>query len=510
MREVNAIRIVAILAMLAASSAYGQPVGVTLKLMTFDPASPGREQYEDRNLGDRLITAAISNAWEQQRQTAEDAVRTALSGPNRLASGMTAREISVTLGEPGSPRLTVLDRVRGRLELTVPANAVTLTTTHPLSQGPSMDPRLRIGFDLKLVLEFQVVAKAPYVQAASVFVQPAAVSVQALNASAALGMSIDQVLSSLGGARTIGERIVGGMEQSKLNITQRFNSHLATNAGLLALPPGYLFNGGRVESTRVVIAAYRAIQPSSVDFMVSASWPKTLGELMADCRPLGAAAQYQSGPPSLHGDAPPYASALIVGVNPRYSVNEEFRCHVVVRAPAGVPLVLSWARPIPVGLAAAKNAYLKTTLNAEPAGWANPVVARASGATYLLKLSQGVGATAAGKQLNARASARISPIDPVAKQLQESARVTPADTVSLNPQPLPPGAGTPATKAALNPQPLPPRSSAPANRTTLNPQPLPPSDPRTGALRDALERRALPSTLQNAPPEAPRTALPSR
>ncbi|KKB12575.1 hypothetical protein VE25_06535 [Devosia geojensis] len=44
------------------------------------------------------------------------------------------------------------------------------------------------------------------------------------------------------------------------------------------------------------------------------------------------------------------------------------------------------------------------------------------------------------------------------------------ETVSLNPQPLPPG----IEKQGLNPQPLPPGFTNPWVRQGLNPQPLPP------------------------------------
>lgn len=52
------------------------------------------------------------------------------------------------------------------------------------------------------------------------------------------------------------------------------------------------------------------------------------------------------------------------------------------------------------------------------------------------------------------------------------------DAVSLNPQPLPPVAGS--ERVQLNPQPLPPRGTL----STLNPQPLPPID-RPAAKRPA-------------------------
>ena len=465
----------------AAGGAQGNNVGVTLKLMEFDLTQPQREQYTDKNLGDGLIDFAISNAWEQQRQTAIDAIRSALSGPDKLGAGMTAREISVTLGEPQSPRLTVQDRVRGRLELMVPGNAVSLTTTHPISRGPSMDPRLRIGFALNLVIEFQVVSKAPFVRAQTAFVQPSGVVVQGLNLSADLGLSVDDILSALGGVRTIGEKIAGGMERSKLDITGRFNSYLAGNAGLLALPPGYVFNGGRVEPTRVLIAAYRPSQPVPVDAMIAATWPKSIGELMADCRPVEIGAQYQSGPHSLHGDAPPMAAAQVVAMNPRYSSNDAFNCYAVVSVPSGVPLNVSWARPVHVPAGGPNNKYLQATVDATPQGWSNPVVANAGSSRYKLTLSRHIGGTGAGVQLNAAQAARANPGDPVASRLKDAARINPAE-------------------AALPAKAVQARAAA-ANKAMLNPQPLPPTDPkaqtnvRTDALREAVDRNAVGSAL---------------
>jgi hypothetical protein len=465
---------------LAGCTALASNIGLTLKLMDFDLANPQREEYADRNLGDALINYAINTAWEQQSQAAADGVRLALSGPDKLGSGMTARNIIVRLGEPQSPHLTVLDRVRGRLELTVPGDAVSLTTTHPLSRGPWMDPRLRISFSLNLVVEFKVISKAPFVQALTAYAQPTGVAVQALNLSADLGLSIDDIVSSLGGVQTIGEKIAGGMEQSKVNITDRFNSYLAGNAGLLALPPGYLFNGGRVEPTRVAIAAYRPSQPAPADIFIKATWPNSLGELMADCLPVGIGAQYQSGPHSLNGDAPPFAMAQLLTTAPRLlSTDGTYSCFSLVRVPVGAPLNISWARPVHVTASGPNNKYLQASVNANPQGWSNPIIVRANSTTFLLALSRHIGATGAGLQLNAAKAARVNPGDPVISRAKASARINPVDTARA---PRATDASvqlstTSASKALLNPQTLPPKApnwgNVPGNNAALNPQPQP-------------------------------------
>ncbi len=493
----------------AAPIAHADNIGVTLKLMDFDLTQPQREVYADKHLGEQLINQAIALAWSQQRDNATNRVAQSLLGPNRLGSGMTARNLSVNLGDPGAPRLTVLDHVRGRLELIVPGNSVTLTTTHPLSQGPSMDPRIRINFDLAVVVEFQVINTPPFVRALVATAQPQGVRVEPLNTWADIGLTVDGLLSDLGGARSIGEKIASGMEQSQYSFLKDFNGFLAQNAGLVTLPTGYRFNGGLVKPAGVEIAAYRVIPAAAVNVVVTATWPKSLGELMPDCGPVGIGAQYQSGPHSLRGESPPIAEAKVIAVNPRNSSPDAFSCYAVVSVPKGAPLNVSWARPVHVSANGPNNRYLAATVNANPQGWSNPVVVNAQ--TYFkLALSRHIGATGAGVQLNAGQAARVNPVDTVINAAGQAARINPAGTaaapatnVARQIQSTAPGA-----KVSLNPQPLPPgdpRTSvkpgaavmqvAPGSNVSLNPQPLPPGDPRATAQPPASTVGAPASSL---------------
>ena len=121
--------------------------------MDFDVAQPAREEYRDSELGDTLINKAVEQAWSSVGSgRVTDDIKKWLQKPDRLGSGMTARDVQIRLGAPGAMQLVSKGQATGRLTLTVPGNEIDLTTTHPLSQGPGMDPRVRVRFDLQLTL----------------------------------------------------------------------------------------------------------------------------------------------------------------------------------------------------------------------------------------------------------------------------------------------------------------------------------------------------------------------
>lgn len=90
---------------------------------------------------------------------------------------------------------------------------------------------------------------------------------------------------------------------------------------------------------------------------------------------------------------------------------------------------------------------------------------------------------------------------------KKSAKTSSAGSkVTLNPQPLPPGAksktASPADKVSLNPQPLPPKegktgTTSAESKVALNPQPLPP-----GAQSSTKKKNAAAGKKVSAPANA--------
>lgn len=502
-------RLAGALFVLFASAASAQNVGVTLKLMEFDVTQPARQEYRDVRAPDGIVDRAVDQAWSNLSGTALEPIRQWLSAPDRLGSGMTARDIVITLGAPGPMNLVPTAQHRGRLTMQIPGNRIELTSTHPVSRGKSMDPRMRVSFDMTLEIDFGTVEQAPHVRASEAVLKPGNVRVAPLNEWAAIGLGVDKLISDLGGAQSIVDRISGAFANARLTVTNSFNAQLASQKGLLRLPDGYTYNGGRVEPGRIVLAGYKAKEMKPTTVAVVASWPKSLGELMKDCAPVGIGATWQSGPKPFIGANPaPVARAQVQNVNPRVPRGDAFICSAVLRVPAGAPLTVTWSEPVRVSVGSPNPIVMRTVLAASPQGWNNPIVPNAP--EYVLALAK-ENRPGVGVQLNAAAAARrANPIDPVAtaKVRDPAAPVTRITDEKAAARPVtattPAAAATTRTRAEavqLNPQPLPPVSSPFANATRQAPTTATPATGATSVLRD----RAVPTT--GTAPAAPASSL---
>jgi hypothetical protein len=416
--------LVAVVVMLAVCStaAQAQGVNVTARLLDFDVAEPARENYRDTHAGTGIVNDAITRALQDLKATALAPVRDALSGPNRLGPGMTARDIEIMLGTPGAPSLLPTGQAKGRMTIPVTGNWIDLTSTHPASRGPSMDPRMRIAFDLTLTIDMYLGTRPPHLRASAAILQPKNPVVTPLNVWAEIGLGIDDILSSLGGTQSIEARINEGFGKQRAEVTNTFNSGLAANAGLLSMPKGYTFNGGRIEPDQVIVAGYRVVPYANDRVTLLATWPKDLGAMMNDCRPVGMGASWQAGPRPYSGVAkPPRGTATVLNVNSRAERRGEFICSTILQAPKGAPLSFAWADPVRVTVASPNPAVLKTVLVARPSGWVNPVVPTAPEYALALTKESQVGT---GRQLDAAAQAQKSPLDPVTRSGVEE-RVNP-------------------------------------------------------------------------------------
>ncbi len=409
------------LAMLS-SFAQAQGVSVTSKLLDYDVAHPDRENYRDTDVGTGVINDVITGSWRDLSGPALQPVREWLGGSNRLGSGMTARDIEITLGIPGRPSLAPTGQSRGRLTIPISGNQIDLTSTHPASPRRSMDPRLRMAFDMVLTIDFHLTNRVPHLRASAAILQPGSPTVSPLNTTAEIGLAVDDLLSSLGGTQSIEERIREAFASQSIAITGAFNSRLAANAGMFAMPNGFLYNGGRIEPDRILIAAYRVLPHATDRVTVLATWPKDLGTLMNDCRPVGIEASWQAGPRPYSGiAAPPRAKARIQNVNPRVERRDAFACSAVLQVAKGAPLSFAWADPVRVTVASPNPAVMRTAVVARPSGWANPVVPRAP--EYALALTK-ESLAGIGLQRDAITHAQQSPLDPITRTAPDQ-RVNP-------------------------------------------------------------------------------------
>jgi len=538
--------IAALMLVAGTTSAQAQGVGVTLKLLDFDVTQPAREGYRDVPAGNGLISFAVERAWGDLSGTALDPVKQWLGASNRLGSGMTARDIGIQLGSPGAMQLASTGQSKGRLTMAIAGNAIELTSTHPVSRGKWMDPRLRVGFDMTLTIDFSMVEQPPYVRASEAVLQPGNVRVSPLNLSAELGLSIDEIVSSLGGTQTISARVRDAFAGARVPVTNAFNAQLRSQGGLLALPNGYRYNGGRVEPGRIVVAGYKVKQAAGTNVAIVATWPKSLGTLMDDCRPVGIGATWQSGPKPYSGvNEPPSTAAQMQNVNPRTERGSDYGCSAVLRVPQGAPISVTWSDPVRVNVGSPNPMVMKTVVAARPAGWANPVVAKGSEVALVLSRESRAGT---GVQFDRAARPRGNPLDPVAgstvtERINPAERITPpaqahpalgpvVNPAAIATQPAsraltPSRAAAPATAAvtaaqpgaavSLNPQPLPPKAAASAAATraqpgaavSLNPQPLPPKAAPSAAATRAQPGAAVLLNPQPLPPKeaASRAAL---
>jgi hypothetical protein len=401
---------------ISATAAQSQGVNLTLKLMDFDPAQPTHEEYRDSELGDGPINKAIEQAWAAMASTrVTDAIKAWLQKPDRLGEGMTARDIQIRLGGPGAVSLVSKGQATGVATITVTGNEIDLTTTHPLSRGPGMDPRVRVRYDLKLTIDLHIDPSAPRLGAAEALAQPNSVDLYALNQWATIGGALDKLKSTIGGTPSLTEQVRGAMQQSPVVFTSAFNTEMAKRAGTLVLP-GYTYNAGRIENGRVLIAQYRHKPYATERVAVVASWPQTLGELMPDCAPVNIGATWQSGPRPFAGVREPHRTAAKrTNVNPRSARRDQYICSAVLEAPKGAPLRVTWAQPIPVRIGSPHPMAMRQVLAAKPAGWTNPIVPVPSDIEYVLALAK-ESRPGTGVQSDAATAARRNPLDPVAQQ----------------------------------------------------------------------------------------------
>lgn len=388
MKLTNSTRIALAAAALAcAQAAPCSDIGITKKLMEFDITQPAREDYREQALGANLVDEAVRRAWRQADEEATAKLVQWLSAPERFGAGISASDLRLTLGRPAAITLqpgAAADARQGRLAVTIPANRMELISTHPASRGGWMHPRTLVVFDVAVTIDFGIVAHPPYVQASKAVVAVDKVMALPLNELSALALAADGRRSTADGKSAYAEVLAQAFDAVRLPLSRAFNDQMHALARQLALPAGETFNGGAVEDGRIVIAAFTAKAASESDLAISATWRKSLGELMDDCAPLEAGARWISGPRPYGGGMAPREIAQAFSTYPRADGGENYSCRSFVRVPAGAPIEITWAQPIRLDSGA--EAAGGITLEAMPLDFANPVQSQG---THLHRLALG-------------------------------------------------------------------------------------------------------------------------
>ncbi len=368
----TACRWVALWILAAALGAQAQGAGLTKKLMEFDAAQPTREDYRESDLAPNLIDETIQRAWLQASGQALAPMRAWLAGANRIGAGMTARNVEIAFGHP-APVLVQpgADPRSGSLIVTIANNRIDFTSSHPASRGKGMDPRVELVFDLAFTVELEVVASSPYVRAGETTLAVGRVVVLPRNELAAIAYSSERPAAQ--DVPPLDEWLRAALRAANLPLAAAFSQQLRTQADALALPPSETFNGGAVEASRIVIAAFRVKPVKEADLVVWASWKKALGDLMNDCAPLAVGAHWVSGPRPYAGGDPPRQSAPAFGAYARTETGESHACMSIVRVPAGAPIQITWAPKIEVAPGAASALHPGYAVKATPLDFTNPV-----------------------------------------------------------------------------------------------------------------------------------------
>lgn len=240
---------VALFAFAAAVSA--NDVAVTRKPADFDITQPARENARGQVIEASLIADAMQRAWLQASGQAIAALVQWMSAPDRLGAGRTARGIGITFGTPAAIVMQPVDAAGlGRFSVTIPGNRLDLISSHPVSHGNWMDPRVRLIFDLTLAVDFSAAAGSAPIRANHASVTAGKVMVVPLNELAALDFPADRPVSSADTTAPTVALVRDVFRSVRLPVAAAFNDQLRVLTGYPALSRGATFSAVAVEASR--------------------------------------------------------------------------------------------------------------------------------------------------------------------------------------------------------------------------------------------------------------------
>lgn len=436
-----------------AASAHAGDAHLILKTLTWDPRQPDATPYRDTALDDKLLKV-VSDSWSSVRPNIiENVVKSVTQKP--IKSGVSLYDVDFQL--PAAPDVQVQSAIptKGALRLWFPQASMSFKATTPLTSRDT-DPHLRVTFDLAVFVSFQLNGKMnPPIEVTGASSQTSSIKVSEKNVSAAIASIVSEIESGITKGPTLTDMIANGVANSAPNLTGTVASSLRANAQQLAIPPGYAYNGGYVETGRITIAAWKPAMLPKADIPVLVKWDGKYGRLIPNCEPLLFKVAMPYAPPPYGGlkhiDSDNYPSATPAAA----AMGPDFVCTQSITGVAGVTGTLKYKEWV-VDVGHPRTPGIHKTVQAVPVGWSNPLVvgdARRGKAQFQLDVREGMhdGSLEHDKAQEVLSRKPGDPVERVGNPAVNNAtqaRTNPAATGlgnaprvadDLNPQPLPPG-----------------------------------------------------------------------
>jgi hypothetical protein len=468
--------IVMALAAALCTSAHAGDAHLTLKTLTWDPRQPDATPYRDTALDDKLLKV-VNDSWSSVRPNVIDnVVKSVTQKP--IKSGVSLYDVDFQL--PATPDVQVQSAIpsRGALRLWFPHASMSFKATTPLTSRDT-DPRLGVTFDLAVFVSFRLNGGMnPPIEVTGASSQTSSIDVSEDNVSAVVASIVSEIVSGITNGPTLKDMIANGIANSAPNLTGTVASALRANAQQLAIPPGYTYNGGYVETGRITIAAWKPATLPKADIPVLVTWDGKYGRLIPNCEPLLLKVTMPYAPPpyggKMHIDSDNYPSATPGSAQ----TGPDFVCTQSIAGVAGVSGTLKYKEWV-VEVGHPRTPGIHKTVQAVPVGWSNPLVvgdATRGRAQFRLDVREGMHD---GSLEHDKAQEVLSrkPGDPVERSVNPAvnnaaqARTNPASTSlgnaprvadDLNPQPLPPGPSGTERKAVGATRVVPPAASSSA------------------------------------------------
>jgi len=507
------------LALLAFAPAANAATGARVLVQAWDPRTPDLENVITAADRPTVVSDALNDFWRTHlRPRVCPQIKGALGTPG-IAGGQTLYDIDCET----DPQVVLDVRTAGQNTLVATfavGGYVAATSTTPTALGSYADPRFSVALTGKVELTLAVQPSREEtlrVTQARFTLNDASLDSHSFSGDI-LEFVVDDLVPFFGGSnfKTRAEDAVNAVS---IDLTRDANAALAPVNAVLVGPSdlvrvGVVANGGYVSAA----FAPREFAPVTTGGMSGVlRWDGTQFAPRNGCQSFDIAATVQTGPVPMY-TANAEAPRRRVGAFEATPWGATACQFTLTGLAVGWPNVLT-ARV--VDRAAARRGggglyQVRFSLSGD--GWDGRNVIpqpTAANRNYVVARSLDASASAAGDfssaraQAEARSNPRVNPADDYAARAgrRRSDVVTggvgdgtrPGDTVSLNPQPLPPGpdgavrdGSRLGDTVSLNPQPLPPGpdgavrdGSRPGDTVSLNPQPLPPGpgDPDVRARR---------------------------
>lgn len=482
-------------ALLCANAQAG--AGLTLEKLTWDPRQPDSTPYQDVPL-DSSVSSVINLGWTNASEPVRASVVQELTRPDRFKRGVTLYNVDLRL--PPGPQVTVVPQggANGSLRLFLPRAEMDFTATHPLTSRAT-DARFRVAFDLAVDVNFRLNGRMhPPIEVLSAKAQPVNVNVKSRNASATAAIIVTDIVSSLTHDDALADVIKQGVAKSAVDVTGQITAQLRGAGRLLDVPPGYQYNGGRVDPGRLIVAAWQAMPLPRADVAVRVTWDGRWGRLLPNCEAVRLRVTMPYAPPPLgqarHIDSDYYPTATPATVQ----VGKDFQCYQSIAGVRGVKGTLQYKEQV-IEAGHSRTPGYSRSARAVPVNWSNPLVvgdAARGSAELRLDVRESMHDGSHERDPAQEVLAR-KPGDPVERG---KAAIDPAQriTTTANPAIRPSAAASGVAKGSAV---LPASRIGNASRVTdeLNPQPLPPGPSPDRGKVSAGFRALAPTAIGNAP-----------